>query len=285
MRWYIKRRLVALPEKKRLKAIQRIEDFLAKEKVNGEDVVGLSGYLGHLSFVVERGIFHLSSLYSFSARFLDKPWLSSSLDPAQREDLEWWKSTLLSHAPSSSDDPSSPDFLPSLNRRLSPPPLVFDINIVGDACDNGLGLVVNDFEAFYPLKDGWKKDDDWIFVAEGIALYLSLLLFFELVDPPTCRLTAKCDNDTVVQSWAIRRSKNPRLNLLLELIFIEVEKREISLEVVWIPSKENPADYVSRGCPPKEGKTRIEPKWEKVQPARMVEEVVLFDKNTVMKLA
>ncbi|KAB5587927.1 polyprotein [Ceratobasidium theobromae] len=235
--WDLQTRQVHIPEAKRSKYINRINEWLHSPSVSLLDTQKLIGSLVHCSLAIPDGRAHLSGLIKFNSAF--------PLDPRQSfrrftksiasiTNANWWKNRLL-HGPFGSD--------------LSPPPPNLDIRIHTDASNYGVGIVINNEWSSWHLIEGWKSKDRNIGWAEAIAVELAVEHITQQgIQNATIRI--HCDNQGVVLAWKAGRSRNDAQNHTLSRIAARAASSNLWIDLVYINTHDNLADKPSRGIPP-----------------------------------
>ncbi|GAA5936263.1 hypothetical protein JCM10213_004724 [Rhodosporidiobolus nylandii] len=275
--WLLKEKVVGVPETKRRKAIERVRFFKELDTVDYLEITTLTGYLSHLAFAIPDASFHLAPFFAFQAPFLQYPYIRKRPTPSLTTALEWWLERLGPDEDLPPASPSSP--FPFLHRKLASPLSTSPIHIFSDACDSGIGVVVENEQQFWSLSKDWKSRSSGIHIPEAAALELALHSAFEAHRLERQVLIAEVDNEVVRMSWEKRRSSDAKLNLTLERIAALVEARECRLKVLYLPSAENPADPVSRGKAPENGLKAVRRSWIYTKPPEALHELVVFDSN------
>ncbi|QRV92132.1 hypothetical protein RhiJN_20150 [Ceratobasidium sp. AG-Ba] len=234
--WDISLRLVRLPDTKREKYLARVRAWLAKGTVTLRDTEVLVGSLIHCTLVIPEGRPHLSGAIRFMSAFPHTRTLRFMGRPpsaAARSDIEWWSHILST---------------PHNGMAVHPPPPLAPISIFTDASTSGLGMVVDKEYTALKLVANWKsigRDIGW---AEAIAVELVIhwLVNKGLKD---ASLVINCDNQGVVFAWQAGRSRNPHQNASIAAAMILAATHNLHIRLVYVRSKENPADGPSRGTP------------------------------------
>ena len=247
--WDIPRKLVSLPEEKRLKFYHRVRSFL--DRFDGHpcqllDIERIHGSLCHVAFVYMLGRSHLPSLSNFASSFPKDNEFATRYPPhSVMSDLRWWMTTL-----------SVPGVARPL-RHLGP---VQDIGLYVDASTSwGIGIIIGDEWAAFRLAPSWKvggRDICWL---ETIAIEL-LAYFLEEKGHHDACLLIHSDNQGTIGALDKGRSRNFHINLSVRRSYLVFSSTSLVPEVIYITSEANPADPISRGEPGLPGK-QIFPKF------------------------
>ena len=146
--------------------------------------------------------------------------------------LTWWHDLLL---------------LLNVSRLLEPLPCL-DPDIWVDASSSwGLGLVVNNAWATWCLLPGWNTNGYDIGWAEGIALEMAIywLVLSKFHDTD---IIVHSNNTGVVGAFWKGWPHNATWNDCISQISIALSSSNLSLSPIFIPSNQNWADPVLRGC-------------------------------------
>ncbi|CDO69769.1 hypothetical protein BN946_scf184766.g14 [Trametes cinnabarina] len=239
--WDAANRTVTLAEKKRLKYLGRVEDALRSAK-GGASRMGLlavqklNGTLSHCAFVYPHGRTFLSGLYAFAASFRSE--FAPRYPPKSIvSDLGWWRDVLSK---------------PSVKRTLRPRKTLTDLDVWVDASSSwGIGLVMGD------TWDAWKwavpyeewhsngRDIGW---AEMVAIELALRALEE-TGVHDADVLIRSDNEGVVHALRRGRSRNFQVNLSIRRTEALCMALNIVVQPVYVNTKINRADPVSRGIP------------------------------------
>jgi hypothetical protein len=236
--WDIPKRLVSLPERKRLKFHERVRRFL-NDFCNYDhpcrllDVQKIHGSLCHVAFVYSEGRSRLSSLSNFASKFGNDEYRTLHiLSGPMIQDLRWWLDILSS---------------PSIARPLRPRGPLQDLGLYVDASTSwGIGIVIGDQWASFELSPTWKihgRDICWL---ETIALEL-LLYFLESMGLREVYLLIYSDNQGTIGAIGKGRSPNAHINLSIRRMHLVLINLSITPHLSYIESGANPADPISRG--------------------------------------
>ena len=129
-------------------------------------------------------------------------------------------------------------------------PLV-DLGIWVDAStDWGVGVVFeNNKYAAWQWKDGWRSKERHIFWAEAVAVELALQLV-KRADLEEVRILIRGDNQAVRGAFEKGRTANWEANQCIRRVFERLTPRAIIPESVYVNTKDNLADPISRGIVP-----------------------------------
>ena len=227
---------VSLPGDKKTRICALIDKWLqpGHRKASKHSAQCLLGHLMHVVQVAPDGRIFCQRLVEFITKFKSSEgmhWVDSGI----RSDLTWWRSFLHSW--------SGTIFVVPTSAWL-------DLGWYTDASGAyGAGACLADGR-WWALE--W--DDDHkstnvnkydIFWREMFAIWVSLRLW--LHDFRGKRLLLYCDNENCVQSLARGRApRHNRVNDLIRLITLLKLEHSFELQVHYVPSKDNPADPISR---------------------------------------
>ncbi|EEB97166.1 hypothetical protein MPER_03566, partial [Moniliophthora perniciosa FA553] len=198
-----------------------------------KDVQSVHGTLCHCSFVYLEGRTYLSSASNFAASF-PSDLAKRKPPPDLIEDLIWWRDMLEK---------------PGFYRQLYPRREIKDLGLYVDAStDWGIGVVMGRQWAAYLLVPDWKqrlpgRDICWL---ETVALEL-LISFLTKLGHLKTRLLVHSDNQGTIGAFHKFRSPNKHINLSLRRMFKALELSSIDIELIYVNTKDNVADPVSRG--------------------------------------
>jgi hypothetical protein len=233
--WDIANKRVSLAEKKRLKFLGRVRAFLvdyASSRCKMLEVMKLHGSLCHVTFVHPLGRSYLPALSSFVATFLNDTFAARYPPPSVFSSLRWWESAL-------SD--------PSAYRSIVARGPLADHNMFVDASTAwGIGIAIGGGW------DAWRGNGDWnsgsrhIGWLESVALEL-LIYAIEERAYHDVYLRVHSDNMGVIGAFDKGRSRNHDMNMCVRRAHYVLAARNITLDITYIPSADNPADPISRG--------------------------------------
>ena len=94
--WNFPAKLVELPEKKKVKYLDRLTTWTHKSTHNLKETESLIGTLNHVCLVVPEGRSHLVSLYKFRGGFRAShpSEMRHRLSAGAAEDMDWWRRRL-----------------------------------------------------------------------------------------------------------------------------------------------------------------------------------------------
>lgn len=235
--WDLDAKTVVLLRKKQEKYLQRLEDLvIGPIHCDLETIEKIAGFLSHVCYVVPNGRFHMVAIFKFKAQFGDKYNVKHHGSDRVKKELLWWRDLLATKA--------------TLGIDLSPTFPLEDIEVISDACPLGIGIVVDGTWDFWACVPGWDAaKEDNIDLAEALGVELALLTLFSRRKDSLRgrRIRAFCDNASVVGGWLKRRNKNFAVNDVLARIEELCRRHGVQLDILYVKSKENKADGVSRG--------------------------------------
>ncbi len=222
---------VALPVAKRqriTKAVQRAIKLLRQQRPTTiREAAKVIGLLVSATLATRYGKAHYRSLeeaklkalqlnkFNFNAPFV---WPSDCLP-----DLQWWLRELRNCC-TSFEEP------------------VPTTTIITDASLEGWGAIWGERSVF----GGWEKDESRIDELELQAVLIALQTF------PVAEhhrvILARCDNTVAVAYLNHMGGRIPRLNVIAKKIWSLLEAHNAFLIATYIPTDENPADKLTRGC-------------------------------------
>lgn len=232
--WDIKGKSVSLPESKRVKYLDRLEGWVRNGLKSCKDADILVGTLNHCTLVVPQGRSHLPAFYAFLATFKSSSNrnIKHTINASLALEAAWWRSTLAN---------------PWCGIKIRSPPPPLPIEVFVDASSSwGIGFIMDQKWLAFPLIHGWKCDKRDIGWAEMVAVELALRAVIN-AGFHDCHFILRSDNSGVVGALKADMSRNSQQNAILRQILQLFHSFNIWLTVVWIPTKENPADAPSRG--------------------------------------
>ncbi|KAF7297499.1 hypothetical protein MIND_00983700 [Mycena indigotica] len=238
--WNFPDKTVALPEDKRLKFLRRIHDFRSickSGKCQLLHVQKIHGSLCHLSFVHPQGRSYLPALTSFIIAFEGNTFKTRRPPPSVYSSLSWWETTLS---------------VPRVSRSIAPKGPRQDRLLYVDASTAwGIGIWLDGHWGAWKGSGDWKSRQRHIGWLETVAIEL-LVLTLDSLDLENAYLLVHSDNQGVIGAFDKGRSRNADINLSLRRIFVTLAARNISLDLVYIPSASNPRRPSLAGCSPRQ---------------------------------
>ena len=232
--WNLSTKTVQIPEKKKLRYLEKLEPWQNGRKFTKKDVESVLGTLVHCSLAIPDGRSRLPSLSRFATSFnyLSSPFIRKSPNSSVLADINWWQTQLTA------------DFCGSV---LSKPPPVSSIEFWVDASSSwGIGLVFNGEWEAWKFSPGWDRDGRNIGWAEIIAIEIGLLFAIHNSYSDT-HFLIKSDNQGVILAIEGGKSRSPSQNLVLQRITSLLSHHRLWISSLYVPSLENLADPPSRG--------------------------------------
>jgi hypothetical protein len=232
--WDLDQKTVELPEKKKVKYLERLAPWTADSHHTAKDTDKIVGTLNHVALVIPEGRSHLVSLYKFRGGFKPStPTMTRHKLPNQaHQDIEWWKQRISQ---------------PFIGLNIVRPPDPLPLKLYVDASTSwGIGLVLDGRWLAWQLKDHWQCDGREIGWAEMVAIELAThtLITAKYRD---CHIVIHSDNMGVVGALASGRSRGTQQNAILREIVKLIQNNNLWISTKWIPTDFNPADAPSRG--------------------------------------
>lgn len=232
--WDLSAKLVQLPEKKKLKYLERISSWTYRSAHTLKETETIIGTLNHVCLVVPEGRSHLVSLFKFRGGFKsDKSSeVKHKLSTSITEDLAWWRGRL------------QEEFV---GMKIICPPDPLDIKVFVDASTSwGIGLVLDGRWLAWQFKEGWRTEGREIGWAEMVAVELAIRTLVT-GNFGNSHIVVRSDNQGVVGALKAGRSRGTQQNLVLREIVRLIQDCNIWISTIWIPTLDNPADGPSRG--------------------------------------
>lgn len=233
--WDLIRKLVTLPDEKRLKFHNRVRVFLdsfSSSRCTLKDVERIHGSLCHVAFVYIEGCSRLPSLSNFAASFKGNELLRRYPSRSMMTDLRWWLQILDK---------------PSFSRELRPRGDIKDLGLYVDASTSwGIGIIIEGHWAAFKLHADWKAEGRDICWLETLALEF-LIYFLDAMDIRDAHLLIHSDNTGAIGALDKGRSPNYHINLSVRRMYTILVSRFITHHLKYVPSSDNPADPISRG--------------------------------------
>ena len=234
-RWDLPNKHISLPEEKRLKFHNRVRIFLdcfTGHPCSLLDAQKIHGSLCHVAFVYAQGRSRLPSLSNFIASFMGNEFTRRHPPHSMMTDLRWWLRELN---------------ISGFFRQLLPRGPSQDMGLFVDASTSwGIGIVVAGRWAAFKLQKNWKVEGRDICWLETVAVEI-LVYILEAMGIANTTLLIHSDNQGTIGSLDKGRSRNFHINLSIRRAYIVLASQFITPELVYITSKNNPADPISRG--------------------------------------
>lgn len=235
--WNFPAKVVELPEKKKLKYLERLAPWTHRSTHTLKEVESLIGTLNHVCLVVPEGRSHMISLYKFRGGFraTHHSEMRHRLSADATDDTEWWRGRLQE---------------PFVGMKIVRPPPPLNTSVFVDASTTwGIGLVLDGKWLAWQLKEGWRSEDREIGWAEMVAVELATRALVT-GKYSQCHIIVRSDNQGVVGALKAGKSRGIQQNLILREIVKLLQAHELWISTIWVPSLENPADGPSRGVFP-----------------------------------
>ena len=110
----------------------------------------------------------------------------------------------------------------------------------------GIGIVVGGRWAAFELLNGWKVEGRDICWLETVAVEI-LIYILEAMGINNMTLLIHSDNQGTIGSLGKGHSRNFHINLSIRHAYVILASHFITPELIYIASKNNPADPISRG--------------------------------------
>ena len=160
--WDLAAKFVELPEKKRIKYLERISTWTLKSPHTLKETEIIIGTLNHICLVVPEGRAHLVALFKFRGGFKEGRYgeVKHKLPNDATNDMLWWRNRLQDR---------------SVGMKIIRPPTPLANNLFVDASTGwGIGLVLDGRWLAWQFQDGWKSDGRDIGWAEMVAVELAV---------------------------------------------------------------------------------------------------------------
>ncbi|KAF7304606.1 hypothetical protein MKEN_01174500 [Mycena kentingensis (nom. inval.)] len=230
--WDFRLKQVVLPENKRLKFLRRVTDFHELKTFSLHDIMKIHGSLCHIAYVYPNGRSYIAPLSNAIVIFDGSKTARHHHTTATDNALKWWRATLS---------------VPGTPRDLRPRGPVKDLRLYVDAStDWGVGTYWDGLWDAFKTIEGWKSKSRHITWLEAVALEL-IVYTVEEAGLHDAYLRVYSDNQGVIGAFRKGRSPNSEINLAIRRMEVVLDARNIALELVYVPSLENPADKLSRG--------------------------------------
>ena len=235
--WDLSAKVVELPEKKKIKYLERISPWTHKSMHTMMETEIIIGTLNHICLVVPDGRSHLVPLYKFRGGFKNTlvQEVKHKLTSAAADDISWWRERLERNF---------------VGTKIMRPPKPLDCKVFVDASSSwGIGLVINDRWLAWQFKGNWRADGREIGWAEMVAVELAVRTLIA-GKFHKCHVIIRSDNQGVVGALKSGRSQGSQQNMILREIVKLIQDNNIWISCTWIPTAENLADGPSRGMFP-----------------------------------
>lgn len=235
--WSLDNKTVSLTNVKRLKYLGLVSSFLAthspRRPCTKLDAMKINGYLSWVSYVYPDGRAYLTNLCTFISSFAHA---FQTRHPSRSvfEDLEWWRTRLA---------------VPSVTRSLVSRGKPIDLGFWMDASSSwGIGLICNGRWAAWKWVHGWESTYRGILWAEAVAVELAVRLL-DVLGISNIHVLIRTDNKGVLGSYERGRGRNIEVNNCIRRVEVIAGARNITYSFIYVPSKDNLADSISRGIP------------------------------------
>jgi hypothetical protein len=232
--WNLDEKTVSLPEAKHVKYLAKLDPWMEGASVTRKATEDIVGTLNHCTYVVPPGRSRLVSLYRLTALFnwTRSPYVKLKVEQDVARDIEWWRREL-----------SAPRVVLQIRE---PPPMQEDEIFVDASTSWGIGLTYRGRWLAWKYKEGWFSEGRCIGWGEMVAIELALRTLV-VSKVSKAHLHLRSDNKGVIGALAAGKSYNTQENAILQQILRLYHEHEIWFTITYIPSKENPADPMSRG--------------------------------------
>ena len=212
--WDLTNRTVCLPQSKKEKYLQAIQEWESKPKHVLDEVQKLYGKLLHACHVIPAGRAYLTNLEAFMGLCHDSPFCPHSPPCRTPSDLLWWKEKLTQ---------------PVIVRAIPGPFPIIDPDTYSDASsETGIGITIGGRWRAWRLLPGWKANSRDIGWAEAVG-FLFLILTLTPSAPRGTHIKVFGNNMGVVEGWWKGRSRNRPTNDIFRHIHSITEADDISV--------------------------------------------------------
>jgi hypothetical protein len=245
--WHWDSKKVTIPEDKKDKVRNKIEDFTNDWLISKADLRSLCGSLAHLAQVVLEGRARMRGLYKMVSDIMGME--TFPLSPEALEELEWWEAQLQSGRELGMPlctEPSPSNFL----------------KVYVDACSTGIGIVINgEYDSFFlssnweDAGDGTRREIGW---AELVAVEVAVFILISKYKHEIRRrhVLIHSENRGLTNIWKARWSRDAQYNAVILRILQMLGEVEAFISIDYVLPVENPADAASHGNSPA-GLTRL----------------------------
>ena len=159
--WDLTNCTVSLPDSKKEKYLQAIQEWEMKPRHTLDEAQKLYGKLLHACHVVPAGRAYLTNLEAFMGACHDRPFCPHYPPRRTPSDLSWWKERLSQ---------------PTVVRPIPGPFPVIDTDAYSDASlETGIGITVRGRWRAWRLLPGWKDEGRDIGWAEAVGFWFLIL--------------------------------------------------------------------------------------------------------------
>jgi hypothetical protein len=197
-----------------------------------QDVMKLHGSLCHICFVHPLGPSYLPALSNFIADFKGNKYSTRHPPPSLFTQLKWWREQL-----------EIPDVVRQL--RLRGPPVDHEL-YVDASTEWGIGIKRGRYWDAWRGVGQWHSPSRHIGWLEAVAVELMVYAIEEL-GLHDANLIVYSDNQGVIGAFDKGRSRNYEMNLCVRRSHCVLAAHNITLDLRYVESAQNPADPISRG--------------------------------------
>lgn len=234
--WNLPRKCVYLSEKKRVKHLTKVIEFMAaytNTPAPRKAVESLIGSLSHISFVYRRGSSYLRNLIAWLTTFVSQDDFQRRWPPhSVQTELRWWANQLS---------------LTSFIRYLHPKGPTADYDIWVDASTGwGIGILWNGRWDAWRTTPLWKakgRDIGWL---ESVAIEL-VIRVAEAHGIKDQDFLIRSDNEGAIGAYRKGRSRNFESNLCVRRSEEILDRSNLSITLLYVETSTNLSDCVSRG--------------------------------------
>jgi hypothetical protein len=232
--WHWDTKEVTVPEDKKAKIRTQISEFINSRTIKKTDLRSLCGSLAHIAQVVREGKARMRGLYQMHSQMARE---EHKLMPEASKDIAWWIIQLQKD---------------HLGMRLCTQRTPDDSwRVYVDACTSGIGIIINGEYDYFRLDSSWQDVGDGTYReigwAEFVAVELAVFFLISKYRMIQKHILIHSDNKGVMGAWNARQSRNAEYNRVLTRIIQMLSEVEGFISLEYVPSKENPADAISRG--------------------------------------
>ena len=230
-----------MAEGKKTKYIEDVHKWICQETCTFNEVQELYGKLLCTCHIVLGRQVYLTRLEAMLHLCDDYPFKSYSHPKGLQDDINWWINILGQLV---------------ISRPIPRPISLYDAGVFSDASSNiRTGIIIGGHWRAWRLIPGWKllngvKDIGW---EEAIGFKLLARSLIHLSSGlEALHFIINGDNIEVVEGWWNGRSQNGAVNKVFQQIhtLLKSHRNQHSLHTIYVQSKSNPADRLSRGIYP-----------------------------------